>query len=374
MKSGSVVRQIFLLSALSHDDFDQWALIPYWVDHYVTVLDVKPENFLLILHSDSGNHTGILEMANWFAEEYMIRKIIGNTEPYKSHTHMILKNHLLRKYVSPNDWVIQVDSDELLFLPLGKNAKDTVEEMEREKFNVHYGAIIDRLAEDGSLDEVPSGSRSIFDQFPLNCAATLILQHSDIRKASLYRGYFRTDEGGHAVIAYNKSMQRAAHRNQRLVSKSRRALLDSGGKVFYDTLPDSYLRGNIFPALRPAWAFATLYHFKWIKGVYSKLVRRNKTEPGTSWFYSYFLEGYSLQNSTKKYFDPDMLCNDLRTAYPRALAGREMFSVIGANTLGMDGFFVRNKRFGNALEHGWWEAIGMTVNKGIVREDGYGRR
>merc|ERR1712056_90936 len=98
---------------------------------------------------------------------------------------------------------MQVDADELVFFPDGLRAREALSRLDAAGENVHFGLMVDRIAADGDIDVPPGREPSLFLQYPLSCAITLLVQSSDVRKACAYRGYLRTTTGNHNVIGLN---------------------------------------------------------------------------------------------------------------------------------------------------------------------------
>ena len=145
--------EIFVLSAFSHDDVNQWGLIPHWMRHYATSLRLDPENFLCILHSDSKNVTGLSRMARRFWREYGVSHTFHVTEAYSSRLHWRIKLDILLEHVSDLDWVMQVDADELVFLPHSRLPYATLDNLDTLGHNVVYGLMVDRSTAEGYFDE-----------------------------------------------------------------------------------------------------------------------------------------------------------------------------------------------------------------------------
>jgi len=290
--------RIFLLSSFSHDDLDQWPLIPHFMAHYRHRLGLDPEHFLLILHSDSRNVSGLVRMAEWFNREHGVVHTFPVMEPYSSFLHMRVKHEILHRHVGPQDWVMQVDADEFVFFPGGRSAREALEALDARGENVHFGLMVDRIAASGNIDAVPSNRTTLFAQYPLNCALTLLLQSSDVRKASAYRGYLRTTTGNHNVLGLNESLAARAPLSPAVLAmlllKIRRVF---GDRIFL-TLPGS--ERTSLPAVRATPEHATAYHFKWVRGLAAKLRRRAETEVYTNGQYSELrsvLEGGSRLNA-----------------------------------------------------------------------------
>jgi len=318
--------RIFLLSSFSHDDADQWPLIPHFISHYKERLGLQPEFFLLILHSDNRNTTGISGMAQWLWQRFGIAHTIPVTEPYSSAGHMRVKHEILQEYVSVHDWVMQVDADEFVFFPRDESAKDVLARLDAEGKNVHFGLMVDRVATTGNIDVPPRGSDFLFAQFPLNCAVTLLLQGSDVRKATAYRGYLRTSTGNHNVFGLNASANSRAKHEPKLFETLLADIRWHFGPRVAQLLP-RFGQKPLSP-VHPSDDFASVYHFKWVQGLAAKLERRMHTETYTEGQYSGVRE--LLWHGRR--FPPDMLrrfCNtrDLPSTAsepPRALTAWEL--------------------------------------------------
>lgn len=294
--------RVFLLSSFSHDDSTQWLLIPHFFEHYTGRLGIHPEHYLLILHSDAQNVTGLERMARWLRHRYGVVHTFPDTMPYTSRSHSRIKIQILNAHVTGHDWVMQVDADEFVFFPLSQSASMTSQQYTRPGYralrpyarpayralreidmmgaNIVFGLMVDRVVADGSLDHRIAPDGSIFSQYPLNCALTLIMQGSDVRKVSAYRGYLRTTSGNHQVIALNISLfERGFFWRQRAHERLLETLREEFGDGLVSDLPRT--KTGFLPIGLPTLGFATIYHFKWIKGVAEKLNRRLETEEYT---------------------------------------------------------------------------------------------
>jgi len=272
---------------------------------YVDRLGLDPSRFLLLLHSDSRNLRGLSNMAAWLRREYGVIYSEPVIEPYSSKGHMLVKIDLLNRHVTDDDWVLQVDADELLVFPQGQPASEALRGLEASGYNVMYSIMVDRVAEDGSIDIVPDIASSIFDQYPLNCAVTLLMQNSDIRKANVYRGYLRTTSGNHNVLGLNHSAMElyedwinrhvrggwSSRNAARLMTRLRRSIHEYLGDIAFAMMPRVYSRDEgRLPHLKPSPEYASAYHFKWIKGLAGKLKRRRETEHYTIGMYADLLQ------------------------------------------------------------------------------------
>lgn len=269
-------RRVFVMSSLSQDDVDQWPLLEHWLRHYRDTLGLPAKHFLLILHSDYGDRAGLARRARWLYEEYGVRNVFPTMEPYHARRHMAMKYEVLQRFATFSDWVMQVDSDEFVFFQGAQSAYAALEELEVSGHSAQFGLMVDRLAPDGNIDAEVVEGRSIFGQFPLNCALTVLLQHSDARKACAYKGFLRSTAGNHNILGLNWTGVQGAPGN---TAPFRRRIRRIFGQRVYDTLPDTYRSHQALPYVSAAHRFATVYHFKWIKGLGGKLLRRAQTAP-----------------------------------------------------------------------------------------------
>lgn len=288
--------RIFLLSSLSQDDRAQWPLLEHWLLHYRNTLWLFPKHFLLLLHSDSSDEVGLARRARWLWDKHGVRSVFPTLEPYSALRHMVIKWEVLQRYVTASDWVVQADSDEFVVFPGTLSASATIHDLDAAGYNTMSGLMVDRLALDGDVSAVPDSGSSIFEQYPRNCALTLVWQGSDIQKASAYKGTLRSTGGNHQVLGMNSTAFRRPTRAAELRRTIRRRL----GERAYAALPESYKAHPKLPLVSAATRFATVYHFKWIGGLREKLQRRSVTEPDSKMQYRGVVADLSAPGSLKK--------------------------------------------------------------------------
>lgn len=361
------------MSSFSHDDLDQWPLIPHFISHYRDHLGIDPARFLLILHSDQRNVTGLMRMARWLHDLHGVGHSFPITEPYTSRRHMLVKWELLRRHVCAEDWVVHVDSDEFVFFPEGRSASEVLAGLDAAGQNVHYGLMVDRIPEDGDIDLSPLQDISIFEQFPLNCAATLLLQTSDVRKAVAYRGYMRSTSGNHNILGLNETNLNRVKRNPRFMSLLLDDLRSFLSPREFRALP--FFVSRHLPEVRPAVPFATIYHLKWIRGLYEKLVRRSVTEDYTVGIY----EGVrKLLGTGRRFSDSGLsfLCNrrDLPSSAgesTRSLTQRELAILfLDTRPAFLERELRRNRVPAHKVEPFLAEYLQARVRFGLAREEG----
>lgn len=347
--------EVFVLSSFSHDDQSQLRFIPVWHRHYTYTLGLKSENILLILHSDSSDSVGLEWLGRIFRGDYGVLHTYPNVQPYTSQTHWQIKMEILKAHVSPRDWVIQVDADELVFFPLNRSPLATFRNLDSAKVNAHYGLMIDRIAEDGNLDRKPRRGVSPFRSYPLTCALTLLWQSSDIRKATAYRGYLRTTSGNHGFLGlchpnssrsydertfargvwatakkHSKHREAKEARIKRYNELQLRTLMEKMefryASVPYEMLPFAELGEVCIVEQVPD--FATVYHFKWVHGIEEKLKRRAETEKYTMSQYEKtrkdLANGHLLTPEAKSKFCTKGDFQGVEEVSPRALGAREL--------------------------------------------------
>eukprot|EP00927_Polykrikos_kofoidii_P048983 TRINITY_DN43136_c0_g1_i1.p1 TRINITY_DN43136_c0_g1~~TRINITY_DN43136_c0_g1_i1.p1 ORF type:complete len:869 (-),score=52.97 TRINITY_DN43136_c0_g1_i1:46-2271(-) len=316
-------RRIFLFSSISHDDEVQWPIIPHFVRHYRDLLRVQPDRFLIVLHSGSGNVTGLSGLARRLNERYGIMHTYPITGVYSGELIFQHKLRVLNEHVSNDDWVVEADGDEFVVLPRGWSAPEAAAILDAQGANVLYGLMVDRVAKGGNLEQPPREYGSIFAQYPLTCGVTWFFQRSDVRKANLYRGNLRAVAGTHSVLGLNTSAlsltrgpRAKAHQVQRLLAAIRNYVAESGGgEENYKLLPYAQDGGKL-PEIRPSILIATVYHFKWVKGVTKKLWRRTLRDGRLGEFARGIYE-YFFAIITAGVLDTDRYCNNHNLPGPR---------------------------------------------------------
>jgi hypothetical protein len=165
----------------------------------------------------------------------------------------------------------------LSFFPgLPRSAQEVLYQLDAAGENVYYGLMVDRIAWDGNIDAPVESDSSLFTQYPFNCAVTLLVQGSDVRKATAYRGYLRTTSGNHDVLGLHETSHLAVQRRPREMQRLMALLREAFGERNHAAMP------KVLGAVLPTAYFASLYHFKWVRGLAAKLERRAKTEVYTN--------------------------------------------------------------------------------------------
>lgn len=198
--------------------------------------------------------------------------------------HSRAYHRLLHLYVQDDDWVVHVDADEFVHfaqdLPIGPVVEQLEELHEAFQCNVYFGLLVDRVHPDGRLDIAPQADVPLAEQYPLRCSLVGMLQKSDVRKAVVYRGYLRPYSGTHQVIGLNWSLgERLGGKGYRRQLGLFEALRKHLGEAQVDLLPRSE-DGGLY-LINPVFNMATIYHFKWLRGLKGKMSRRFATEKYT---------------------------------------------------------------------------------------------
>eukprot|EP00392_Amoebophrya_sp_AT5.2_P010158 g10211.t1 len=168
--------------------------------------------------------------------------LFADFEPYSVNKMVYDRFYLLKEVgVTSRDWVLQADGDELAMFPGMRLPRSTltfsqqepaspvdpaevpmseqvvsypltelVDDLEENGENAMFALLAERVGPNGELenevlelDQKPSTSattdRSIWQQFPLNCALQLLTMEADPVKVILYRGHLRS--AGHDIFA-----------------------------------------------------------------------------------------------------------------------------------------------------------------------------
>ena len=144
----------------------------------------------------------------------------------------------MRKY--PEDWWVVADLDE--FHVYDRPLSEIVELCEESRCDYVRGAMLDRVAVDGSLVAVDP-ARSVWDQFELAGLVTLRVLQAATSKVTLIRGSVQLHVGQHWALS-----------------------------------------GRPLPATR---AFAQVHHFKWTESVRTRLTNRVSAYASGDWHLMY---------------------------------------------------------------------------------------
>jgi hypothetical protein len=147
-------------------------------------------------------------------------------------------------------WVIRVDSDELLPFADAEEMKRTWRERSPPRCNYFLLNLIDRIAADGELPHIQplEVGGTMFEQFPYHCTVTKEIMRGARWKMSMHAGTMRTGPGHHTYDKVN-SMEK----------------------------PHS-CRNNL-PQLNVS-------HFKWVSSVRQRLERRQKEYEAMGYYWS----------------------------------------------------------------------------------------
>lgn len=337
--------RIFLLTAFSHDDQTQRPLIPHFMDHYMRQLRILPEHFLLVLHSNTQNVSGLDLLAHELRWRYGVKYTVPAIFPHSSFHHMHMFHHLLHVFAAPEDWIVFVDSDEFVTFPFDLSAPEALEVLDQMQHNIFFGVMVDRLREDGRVTVAPTSERPLPAQYPLTCAVVWMLQTADVRKAVAFKGSLRPFAAGHQVIALNRTVAHLAGTGRRGMRRLLEALEEDLGHQLFAMLPKTPT-GELFVG-RPALTLATVTHFKWIAGLKEKMERRFFSEAATRQVYSP-LRDLCKRGGRFSFQDLETMCiwNNLALLrgaqhYGRPLQAREIFRLFfNTSEVELDSWFV----------------------------------
>lgn len=104
-------------------DYDGATILRHWVHHYLD-LGVKPENFLVVVNSKTGERTKEVDECTRILDENGIGYVLWLSQ-YSSEIMYKYRMELQAK-VDTDDWIIHADSDEFHYYG-GKSAVDFLE-------------------------------------------------------------------------------------------------------------------------------------------------------------------------------------------------------------------------------------------------------
>lgn len=261
--------KIYLTSVLSLDfDLD---LLPHFVEHYLD-LDIKPENFLLVLNCFK--YPKNLQKGIQVLESHGIKPKDLWTSEYESEEKWRRVDYVLSTNISEEDWVIHPDFDEFHTFP--KSLNDVILEFEEKEINAVQGIIIDRVSEDRKVKNIISES-SVWQQFPLETSFSKLLKLSGV-KLMLYKGYLRANNGSGKVHNKFQNIVKYPYGNRSLHEfKQIKNLVgdwDDKNRFF---IPGEFENKKYeWEKMKKDFGYV-VYHFKWTGNTIEKLEQRYKT-------------------------------------------------------------------------------------------------
>ncbi len=216
MKSPKDAEQIHVTAVFG----ENIELLPHFIEHY---MKMGPVRFHFALHVyERGSF--IEQQANNCLSGYGIAPVSTAYGPWSENSNQITIAEIMRCH--PDDWWIVADLDEFQVYP--RDIRDIIRYANVHGFDYAEGALIDRVAEDGSLAAITRDS--LWDQFPMAGRVTYPICGGYIKKIVLCKGRIKLGAGQHSVTA-----------------------------------------GKLLPASQ---CFAQVHHFKWNSGLVERLQRR----------------------------------------------------------------------------------------------------
>lgn len=167
-------------------------LLDEFIQHYK---QLGVEQFHFIIHDESNNRCfsqNVLSILN----KYNIKAEQIYTGHWNGAICTQLLNSILHKY--QNDWFVVADQDEFQIYP-NDTLNDMIHKAENKKLDYITGALIDRVSQDGCLENFDS-KRSIWEQFPLCGFFSFPITRANPYKIALCKGNVILSEGQHGII------------------------------------------------------------------------------------------------------------------------------------------------------------------------------
>jgi hypothetical protein len=184
---------IILISSITYD----FSLLQYWVTYYLglgvdqVILEVPHENRSLYASVQS-----VCESRRWPVKLITGAPCMkGDPKRYIEHLESN-KEYLRRRFISKDDWVVPADLDEFIEFP--RQIKILVQLLEDEQLDFLGGTLVDRIASNGCLPSIDV-SKSLWEQFPLECNITGALAKGRRSKVVLCRGSCEIGKGHHRI-------------------------------------------------------------------------------------------------------------------------------------------------------------------------------
>lgn len=253
---------IYLSSMISVSGFRP-KLIEYFMDHY-SKLGILNENMLFTIQINAGVNvrdlrrvTDILSSRGTYFDVFL-----GN---WSSEALMYHQSHKLLHCTKEIDWIVVADSDEFHEYP-GNNISRFLSVIDAEGYNLVNGIFLDRLAHDGTLQDLGE-NENLAKKFPIGCRLHLLFNLGTPKKVMAFKGYLRINRGHHrlALCWY----------------WNRRSYLHL--TPWKTCPPERHF------ALKPFTKRLNVHHFKWMKGQYSATQYKAKVWEGTAIEKSYRL-------------------------------------------------------------------------------------
>lgn len=192
--------EVWLYSLLAAD-YGGTQILPHFLEHY-SRLGIPIERMLFLVNYNTAKKReeveavspldDMLALLDTWGVDY--RVWLGQ---YSAEAHLKLKLEILER-VPIRDWIVMADSDEFHDYG-GMTAPQFLEKCTNQGANWVKGFFLDRVSENGRLDEILPDP-PIWLQFPLKCDVARRLAHGDPTKIAAFRGYWRSGVGNHGII------------------------------------------------------------------------------------------------------------------------------------------------------------------------------
>eukprot|EP00963_Diacronema_lutheri_P000027 scaffold1_cov375-Pavlova_lutheri.AAC.27 len=181
---------LYLLTTVPAGTRSSSTLLKHFFRHYID-LGIPPSHFLVVVQglSEDAVNEKVKEV-----KEYGVvytRRWIGEFNSNRKRAEYFLL-HADAKVQSHSQWVVQVDSDELLMS--SSTLEELVQFLKAYRRKGYQACFADRVTRDGSIPlHVPSTYREFLDSFPLVCPITrMFLTRKYIRKMVLFPATYRS--------------------------------------------------------------------------------------------------------------------------------------------------------------------------------------
>ncbi len=260
--------QIYLSSMISVSGFRP-KLIEYFIEHY-SKLGILNKNMLFTIQINVDVNvrtlqrvTDILSSRGTYFDVFL-----GN---WSSEALMYHQAHKLLHCTKETDWIVVADSDEFHEYP-GNNISRFLSVIEAEGYNLVNGIFLDRLARDGTLQDLGEKD-NLYEKFPIGCRLHLLFNLGTPKKVMAFKGYLRINRGHHRLaLCWYWNRRSYLHLTP------------------WKTCPPE----RQF-ALKPFKKRLNVHHFKWMKGQYSATQCKARVWEGTKVEKSYRLVLHHLR-------------------------------------------------------------------------------
>ena len=186
---------LHLICMFEHARID---LLPQFVEHYRALL---VERFHLTLHFDPEVPRDQIAARTRLAEDTLARLGVDLNAvmiwPFDSDVSREHQNQVQRQIAAQGDWIVWADVDEFQTYP--EPLPDLIAQAELQGCDYFRAAMIDRLAQDGSLAEFDPG-RSIWEQYPRRSRLTRDVAGAWDMKTTCARTDIILRGGNHAPV------------------------------------------------------------------------------------------------------------------------------------------------------------------------------